>query len=185
MSTFDRLSLPPSYPESPRAGRRAAVAAVLGPDDQLLFIQRAERKGDPWSGDMAFPGGGAERHDVDLRATAARETLEEVGLDLRDARFHGALPPLEPLRLPLKSFHVHPYVWSVESWTPFLLSPEVAAVHHLPLAGLLDGRGRGVHTWSRWGLSRDMPCVRLEGTLVWGLTLRVVDDLVERLRAEP
>jgi hypothetical protein len=35
------------------------------------------------------------------------------------------------------------------------------------------------------GLERDLPCLRLDGTFVWGLTLRVVDELVARLRALP
>jgi hypothetical protein len=34
-------------------------------------------------------------------------------------------------------------------------------------------------------MSRTMPCVRIDGAIVWGLTLRVVDDLLERLRAAP
>src|ERR1700682_285931 len=49
-------SLPAPRGDAPRA----AVAAVLragttGPE--ILFIERAKREGDPWSGHMAFPGG--------------------------------------------------------------------------------------------------------------------------------
>lgn len=185
MTPFHRLALPPSLPDPAAASRRAAVAVILGPDHDLLFIRRAERPGDPWSGDMAFPGGSEEPGDLDLRATAARETFEEVGLDLRSGLFHGALPPLAPLRLPVKSFNVHPYVFSVDAWPELQTSEEVAAVHRVPLRHLLDGVGRGEFTWSKWGMSRTMPCVRIEGAMVWGLTLRVVDDLLERLRAAP
>ena len=40
--------------------RQAAVAIILRqhptePSTQILFIKRAEKPGDPWSGHMAFP----------------------------------------------------------------------------------------------------------------------------------
>jgi hypothetical protein len=49
---------------------------------QLLMIKRASREGDPWSGDLALPGGHVEDNEDDIQA-ACRETLEEVGLDIR------------------------------------------------------------------------------------------------------
>ena len=75
-------------------GARAAVAMVLraataGPE--VLFIERARREGDPWSGHMAFPGGRLDPVDASTRAAAERETLEEVGLSLDDALHIGRL----------------------------------------------------------------------------------------------
>src|SRR5215210_8407199 len=66
--------------------RLAAVALVLregleGPE--LLVIKRSEAEHDHWSGHLALPGGRVEPEDESLLATAARETFEEVGLDLR------------------------------------------------------------------------------------------------------
>src|SRR5512147_1099599 len=77
--------------EEQAEGRVAAVAAVLrqGTDGvELLFIRRAKRRGDPWSGHMAWPGGKREAGDAGLVACAVRETREEVGLDLQA---HGEL----------------------------------------------------------------------------------------------
>lgn len=78
-------------------GRRASVAAILcpgrhadaaggsgaDPDEKILFIKRASHAHDPWSGHVAFPGGRAHAGEDD-EATAVRETLEEVGLNLAD-----------------------------------------------------------------------------------------------------
>ena len=161
------------------------MALIVGPDEQVLFIRRAERAGDPWSGDMAFPGGREEPGDETLRATAIRETFEEIGLALADADFRGALPPLvSPLRLPTRGFGIHPYVFTVPSWPAFQPSEEVAGIHRFALQRLLDGEGRSRFTWQGPGESRELPCVRLDGTFVWGLTLRVVDALLERLGEE-
>ena len=66
----------------------AAVAAVLRerPGElELLFIRRAEHADDPWSGDLAFPGGRIDPEDAGPREAAIRETLEELQLDLREA----------------------------------------------------------------------------------------------------
>ena len=46
---------------------RASVALIFrrmeNAHEELLFIQRARREGDPWSGDMAFPGGRLQPED--------------------------------------------------------------------------------------------------------------------------
>ena len=63
-------------------------------DPEILFIKRAARVGDRWTGHVAFPGGKKEPSDLDDQAAAARETREEVGLDLETEHclFVGKLP---------------------------------------------------------------------------------------------
>jgi 8-oxo-dGTP pyrophosphatase MutT (NUDIX family) len=183
-SRVGALALPTEEPEPPGLEKRAAVALIVGPHDELLFIRRAERAGDPWSGDMAFPGGRAEPHDPSVRATAVRETMEEIGLDLHGAAYLGALPPLRsPTRLPSANFGVFPFVFRVEAWPcAFTLSGEVAAVHRFTLERLIVGEGRGTFRYDRNGYDLELPHVDLDGVRVWGLTLRMVDALVERVR---
>ncbi len=69
---------------------------------ELLVIKRSEAEHDHWSGHMALPGGRVEPEDESLLATAARETFEEVGLDLGAggeaiARL-GTVKPQSPMR---------------------------------------------------------------------------------------
>ena len=132
---------------------------------------------------MAFPGGREEPHDETVRRTAERETMEEIGLDLRGAAYLGALPPLRsPVRLPTAAFGVFPFVYRVEAWPDaFLTSAEVAAVHRFSLERLVAGEGRGRFRYVGSGHDMDLPCVDLDGARVWGLTLRMVDLLLERL----
>ena len=63
-------------------------------DPEILFIKRAGRAGDRWSGHVALPGGRRDPPDLDDRAAAIRETREEVGLDLTrfDCLYVGNLP---------------------------------------------------------------------------------------------
>lgn len=183
VSIVERLNLPAGLPEPEGVRSRAAVAVVFGPGDEVLFIRRAERPGDPWSGDMAFPGGRASPDDLSTRHTAERETWEEVGLDLRDARYVGALPvQRSPLRDPIHTFGVFPYVFQVGRWPAFAPSDEVASVHRFTFPRFLAGEGRACFRYVGWGIERDMPCVTLDGARIWGLTLRMLDDLLDTLR---
>lgn len=60
-------------------------AWVQHADAEVLFIKRAARTGDRWTSHVALPGGKREPADDSDWATGARETLEEVGLDLNAA----------------------------------------------------------------------------------------------------
>src|SRR3990167_4798486 len=65
--------------------QQAAVAVIHRQGErgtELLFIQRAHKPGDPWSGDMAFPGGRRQPETPDTPAPATRETWEATGLAL-------------------------------------------------------------------------------------------------------
>jgi 8-oxo-dGTP pyrophosphatase MutT (NUDIX family) len=79
--------------------RRASVALVLrdGAEggSEILFIERAEKDGDPWSGHMAFPGGRVDLPGESPEEAAIRETLEEVGLVLAPGGKLGRLDDLE------------------------------------------------------------------------------------------
>lgn len=63
-------------------------------EPEVLFIKRASRVGDRWTGHVAFPGGRRDPEDADDFAAAVRETSEEVGIDLspRNAIAVGNLP---------------------------------------------------------------------------------------------
>lgn len=180
-----RARLPVRATEDPGTPR-AAVAAVFRPGPDLLFIQRSERQGDPWSGHMAFPGGRASPEDPSGRHTAERECLEEVGLDLG---VHGeVIGQLDELAAPVRRSSRPPLV--IETWVYGLahdpvLRPnhEVARVFWFSLERLRAGEGRGTLLYDYEGTTLELPCVRLDGTLIWGLTLRLVDDLLGHLAA--
>src|SRR5258705_6854336 len=105
----------------------AAVAVILHDGDdgiEALFIHRAIRAGDTWSGQIAFPGGRRDPGDVDLLDTAIRETHEEVGVDLTSAERLGTLDDLYPRTPVLPPVVVRPFVFALTSRPPMVLNPE-------------------------------------------------------------
>ena len=124
--------------------RKAAVALFfrLGENDvlELLFIKRAEYEGDPWSGQIAFPGGRAEERDASLAETAIRETREETGIDLaREGVMVGRLDDLRPRTVRLPAIMVRPFVALLDRSEPLVLSSEVALSFWLPFTELARG----------------------------------------------
>lgn len=165
--------------EPKQAPRHAAVAMIFLPDLDVFFIQRAQRANDPWSGDVAFPGGMVEAGETPFEA-AIRETEEEVGIRLTADHHLGPLDIVEPVR-GLPTLCIHPFVFALPEVPPIVPNHEVARTLRFPLARLLDGTSRGPMTHP---YRPDVPMARVDfedGMRLWGLTLRIVDDLLDRL----
>jgi len=165
-------------------GRRAAVALVVrdGGDGrpELLFIRRAEHERDPWSGHMGFPGGRAERGDASLVATAVRETREETGIDL--ARDGAKLGDLDEVRALARGRPVDlviaPFVFRLSRRVDGAPSREVVSLHWLALDRLLDPASRSVLEVEHERTRLELPCFRIDGLVIWGLTYRMFENLV-------
>lgn len=173
-------------PELPRPpvphGARAAVAAIFrdgGDGTELLFIERAKRAGDPWSGHMALPGGRIDPIDAHPRAAAERETWEEVSLDLSPALVLGQLNDLYGGARPIT---VSAFGYWLDGPRPALQpNGEVADTLWIPLAELADPTRAVAYEYPL----RDQtlfPGIAISGDrVVWGMTLRLLMDLFERL----
>jgi 8-oxo-dGTP pyrophosphatase MutT (NUDIX family) len=178
------ISRPPQKVPDPVAAR-AAVAVVLrdGPGHlEILFIRRAEHPADPWSGQMAFPGGRAEPADADLRATALRETREETGIDLAaEAEYLGALDEVRAsARMRPLDLAISPFVFRLERDVAPVLSGEVRSLHWLPLDDLLGPTRRSTMDYEHQGDTLQFPCLRVEELVIWGLTYRMFMSFQER-----
>ena len=142
----------------------ASVAMILTgarSDPEVLFIERARREGDRWSGQMAFPGGRVEESDRDLRDTAERETSEEVGIDLGSAELLGRLDDQGGRRFgDSTAFFIAAYVYYLAKAPALELSQEVEEALWVPAVTLTDpasrvpvragGCGREFPRDSRW-----------------------------------
>lgn len=150
---------------------------MLDEDARVLLMKRTERPGDPWSGHISLPGGRHDRSDPDLLTTAIRETREELGIDLAGAQLLGNLPTLSPLSAGPNGMEVTPYVFAThEPVVPQLSAAEAAAAFWLPIETALSGALDDVYIYP--GTDRQFPSWRFDGHVIWGLTFRILGELV-------
>ncbi|MEA2766205.1 MAG: hypothetical protein QOK07_2609 [Gemmatimonadaceae bacterium] len=166
--------------------RRAAVALIFRAGDrgapELLFIKRADYPADPWSGQVAFPGGREEAGDANLADTAVRETREETGIDLRsDGIVIGTLDDLRPQTVRLPAITVRPYVVLLNRVDSLLLSDEVALAFWVPLEELRQaGSWRDTSVNAR-GIQLSARAFHHDGHVIWGMTERILAQLLALL----
>ncbi len=183
-----RLAPPRNLLIEPERITQAAVSLILREVEgsaQALIIKRAERPGDHWSGHMALPGGRAQIGDRDLIATAARETYEEVGIDLlngdRFGQFIGQLDILAPTNTRLPRLEITPFV--AVAPLEFTLNPndEVASVFWISISGLKSGGQSSFYSWRVGDAINKWPAYPSEGGPIWGITERILTNFLSLL----
>lgn len=164
--------------------RHAAVACILRetPDGpEIFYILRSRCDADPWSGDIAFPGGHIEVDDDHARFAAERETLEETGLDLRNATFLGRLDDLAGAHLSI-IVCCFVYLLPMPLSVPLKLNAEVHQAFWIPCRDLLDPARRRMTTVHFRGARFERPALDLLGpkhTVLWGITYRLTAQFLE------
>ncbi len=165
---------------------QAAVALIFAGADRdlsLCFIQRATHPRDPWSGQMALPGGRVSPADASLWDAAVRETSEEVGLRLERYQYLGAGPVIPLVRAGRPTAgSVAPFVFYAGAEPPALEPDpgEVTAAYWIALAHLSDTRNRATLERVADGATRRLPAIRFGRQLIWGMTWRMVTSLLDR-----
>lgn len=132
---------------------------------------------------LGFPGGKPEPEDADLRATALREAHEEVGLDPESVDVLASLAPLDTAQT---GFRVYGFVGRIPSDTVWRLdATEVVGLLTPTVALLGDPAARATlpFTSSHFPGGMLVEGVDVEGHVLWGMTLRLLDDLAPRLLA--
>jgi 8-oxo-dGTP pyrophosphatase MutT (NUDIX family) len=156
------------------AETRAAVALLLRERDrglEVFVIKRAEKAEDPWSGHMALPGGREEPDDGDAYGTARRETLEEVGMDIREGSLLGRLDDMGPRR---SGGHlvVSTVVVALDAEPGVLDAREVKEAFWVPVEELVDRNVEIPDFPGQW------PAYTYRDRyVIWGLTHRILTRL--------
>ena len=168
--------------EDMRARKAAVLLALFEQEGQIFlpFIRRSSQLR-LHSGQIAFPGGGADPGDRSLIETALREAREEIGLDSSGVRTLGVLPPMLTV---VSNFLVVPVVaWLPHGLGQVQLQPgEVDEQFSLPLAGLADPANFHSEIWTRDGRSRTIYFYDVAGYRVWGVTAYIMRSFLELFR---
>jgi len=162
----------------------AAVTIVLSEQQggpAMLFVKRRSSENDPWSGQVALPGGRWEHGDRDLIDTARRELGEEVGLSLgEEVVLLGAMRDISPANMP--TLTVRPFVGFLERWREVRPGPELAAAFWTPIASL---RRRVCRVCTRRKRVFDAQAFVFDNEVIWGMTARILRELFEILEPLP
>ena len=140
-----------------------AAVGILRNGDLSLLIKRREYPGDPWSGNIAFPGGHIKNGES-IEQGLLREISEEVNLELLENQIVKALQMVTSFRAP--DLSVYPFVLDVEDLSNARPGPEVAEIKTV---NLLDYK-RATHP------QNGFPALDYGGWIVWGLTYRILTD---------
>lgn len=152
------LRIRPTYPDDPTQPSQAQNLPyerilssffeqpwVRRGDLEVLFIKRATRRGDRWTSQIALPGGKRDPGDPSDEATSIRETMEEVGLDLRADHVLAACKLPERVVMtewgttPLMVLCPFVYLLTRFDVPPLKLQPtEVSSAHWVPVRALLS-----------------------------------------------
>ncbi len=166
-------------PESKEDKPVAAVAVIINPNDRsgsVLLIKRTERRGDPWSGQMAFPGGHKAPNDQDFLETAIREAKEEVGIDLQAHRLLGHLPLVYART---RRVQVLPYVFELKSDVGVRRNEEVSESFWAPLSYLQKIKASKTEVEVEEG-KLNVDAYIYDAYVIWGLTFRIINILLNR-----
>ncbi len=167
----------------PATGARQAGVLILvypeGDGLRLVLTRRTDTlRGH--SGQISFPGGRRDPHDVSFTATALRETCEELGLCGADITVIGTLTPIY---IPPSNFEVFPTVGALDTPPVFTPNPaEVAEVLTFPVDNLLNPRYKSEEDWLFQDTRVRIPFYTVAHHKVWGATAIMLSELEHRLR---
>lgn len=177
---MDRPGLPSQAPIS-EAAVLVPVHRDAGGALRIVLVVRTEHG--IHGGQIALPGGRSQPGDADLRATALRESEEEVGLLPTEVEVLGELEKVNTttgyLVTPfLARLRALPQTWRRQE-------REIAEVLVVDVLDLVRPELRGEEDWylERWGFTRRVRFIRIGERKLWGATFRILDGLLPRLLA--
>ena len=152
----------------------AAVVVLLravDQDFQVLFVKRAEKTSDPWSGQTALPGGKRNPEDRNLKETVVRETFEETTINLLEScRFLGTIEPVRSTQKP--EMKILPFVILLHRDQAIKLNEELTEYFWAPLKELAKHKGTVKFSFGKY------PAYIIENHIIWGLTYKILQNLL-------
>jgi 8-oxo-dGTP pyrophosphatase MutT (NUDIX family) len=178
----ERLASPPPRRLAPSDLRPASVLVPLYVDAGELWTVLTKRADNLPShrSQIAFPGGGREPKE-DPWAAALRETHEEIGLDPKIVLKLGELDEVDSPA----GFRVIPCVGAV----PYphktqLNEAEIAEVFALPISAFANPKMVEERDVLINGVERKLLIYHIGNRQIWGLTARILQNLLVRLGLE-
>ncbi|MFB0514725.1 MAG: CoA pyrophosphatase [Candidatus Bathyarchaeia archaeon] len=165
-------------PVSEEQDADAAVALLLktvNQDFKVLFVKRVENPTDPWSGQMALPGGKRDSKDKDLKQTVVRETSEETNINLlHRGRFLGVMETLRSTERP--DMKILPFVILLEHEPSIKLNEELEGFVWISLEELVRHKGTVKFSFG------ESAAYVVRDFVIWGLTYRILERFINTFK---
>jgi 8-oxo-dGTP diphosphatase len=164
------------FSEETRAAAAVALLMIESDDGiKLLVVKRVENPRDPWSGQMALPGGRTEPEDLNLKETAIRETLEETNIDLvGDSRFLGVLDPVKSAVRP--DMRILPFIFLLDHEPKIRLSEkELERYIWVTPRQLVVNKGSAKFSFG------EFPAYVIDNNVIWGLTYMILTEFIRAI----
>ena len=163
--------------------RQAGVLALIynqNGNARLILTERSTYRG-VHSGQISLPGGKREPFDVDFKATALRETEEEIAVPSTSIEVLGSL---SPLYIPPSNFLVYPFVGTLDKIPEMIPEPkEVNQILSYPIDFLLDESSRKFQKIKlSSGFVMESPAFVLDDVVIWGATAMILGELKAMLK---
>ena len=163
--------------------KKAAVLALFYPNEHnetcFLLTQRASYNG-THSAQISFPGGKIETTDVDLEATAIRETYEEVGVS-KD--LITIIRKITDVYIPPSNFLATPFLAFSDKKPVIEINHEVDHTFDVKLKDLLNDENiDSINITTTYAKNIDVPCFKLNNYIVWGATAMILNEIKELLK---
>lgn len=177
MRPYLRLDPSLNIPIPPTA-KKSAVLCLIYPLEEvphLALIERPVYEG-VHSGQLAFPGGKPEPHDINLLQTALREAYEEVRI-LEDKIT--VLGKLTDVYVWASNFLVSPFVAYAMERPTFIPDPsEVQSILEIPVHTFLnEDIVKEKPMQSKLNTLLNAPYFDLDGKVLWGATAMMISEL--------
>jgi len=164
---------------------RSSVAIVLVDNPSvdkisMLMIRRAIRKGDPWSGDMGFPGGRfSTKKDKNIYKTGIRELYEETGVAIEDGlenigRLSDLLTKAHEKMAPMI---ITPFIFKINKTPDLKKNYEVEELIWIPLSYFFNQQNRATMEVRKGKFKWSFPSYIYDRKCIWGLSLSMIDEL--------
>jgi 8-oxo-dGTP pyrophosphatase MutT (NUDIX family) len=160
--------------QHPNKDSEAAVVILITPtifDLELFMVKRSQSIGDPWSGDIAFPGGKRISEDKTLLETVIREVREETKINLNDNEVLGYLDHVHSWVKP--EMTIQPIVYVFSEKPKFELNFELTKAFWAPIEELVKTKQQlKIKGWYS-------PAYNYKNEIIWGLTYRMIENIFE------
>ena len=151
---------------------KVAAVGIILKNNSVLLIKRKANEKDPWSGDIALPGGRKEKKDKDLFDTVKRELKEEVGLNVEELKYLGELHLFTPRSKRVPKIRVKPFVFLMEKELSIKKGEEVEEVFWANFNEFVK------KTVLIKKINRRRKAFIYKNYVIWGLTYRILSEFI-------